>query len=165
LATLVVGLVTAVPAYFVFFEDDKLPTSTLRFPTTSVTVPTTVPDTEPTTTDFPPEVESTLGRAPQNAVQINWTTSASDYVDDIGKEFAFVCPPRGIAQEIWGTDLYTFDSPICPAAVHAGQIMLARGGTVVIKIREGAQEYPASTRHGITSSRWGEYYGSYEFVS
>ncbi|WP_346729629.1 LCCL domain-containing protein [Corallococcus exiguus] len=37
---------------------------------------------------------------------------------------------------MWGTDLYTDDSSVCVAAVHAGAITTA-GGTVVVTISRG----------------------------
>lgn len=54
---------------------------------------------------------------------------------------------------VWGEDLYTDDSDICRAAVHAG-VIPASGGNVWVFERPGIASYPATTRHGIASSRW-----------
>jgi hypothetical protein len=96
---------------------------------------------------------------------VNWTTSTREYLGKIGRVVSYTCPPRGIAQQIWGTDLYTFDSSVCTAAVHAGRISLADGGVVKVQIREGAQQYQGSKRNGIASNTYGSYSGSFEFVS
>jgi LCCL domain/Cohesin domain len=82
-----------------------------------------------------------------------------------GERFSFTCPPGGtISSRLWGTDLYTDDSSICTAAVHAGLITTARGGTVTIEIRPGASSYTGSPRNGVTSASWGSWDGSFVFI-
>lgn len=81
----------------------------------------------------------------------------------IGSDFAYRCPAGGSAGSVWGTDLYTHDSSICTAAVHAGRITLAAGGDVVIRMQAGASSYAASTRNGITSLPYGAWTCSYSF--
>lgn len=54
---------------------------------------------------------------------------------------------------VWGEDLYSDDSRICRAAVHAGAIAAA-GGTVWVFERPGLAAYPGTTRNGVTSSPW-----------
>lgn len=65
---------------------------------------------------------------------------------------------------IWGTNIYTDDSSIPTAAVHAGALALGQTGTVVIMMLAGQSSYTSSTQNGITSSSWGGWAGSYEFV-
>ena len=60
-----------------------------------------------------------------------------------GAHYVYTCPFYGVAGSIWGTDVYTDDSSVCTAAVHAGLITLAGGGTVTIEIR------PGSVVHGL----------------
>jgi hypothetical protein len=62
---------------------------------------------------------------------------------------------------LWGTDLYTDDSSVCVAGVHAGRITLQGGGAVVIEIRPGATAYAGSTRNGVDSAGYGEWGGSF----
>ena len=64
---------------------------------------------------------------------------------------------------IWGTGLYTYDSRICRAAVHAGVIQEGVGGVVTIVQQPGASEYQGSTQNGVTSSGYGPWQGSYVF--
>jgi hypothetical protein len=54
---------------------------------------------------------------------------------------------------VWGDDLYTDDSAICRAAVHAGTIT-AGGGTIWVFERPGQDSYAAVTRNGIASNSW-----------
>ncbi len=72
------------------------------------------------------------------------------------------CPPgctRDIA--VWGTDLYTDDSSVCRAAIHAGVIDAARGGPFVITIHGSHSAYAGSTRHGVTTRSWGSWNRSF----
>ncbi|WNG44739.1 protease B [Archangium minus] len=61
---------------------------------------------------------------------------------------------------VWGTDLYTDDSNVCVAAVHAGAIP-ATGGAVVVTIQPGQSSYTGTTRNGITTSSYGAWSGSF----
>ncbi|XHF22388.1 LCCL domain-containing protein [Corallococcus interemptor] len=61
---------------------------------------------------------------------------------------------------MWGTDLYTDDSNVCVAAVHAGAISTA-GGTVVITIQPGQSSYAGTTRNGVTTYSYGAWGGSF----
>ncbi|WP_426955222.1 LCCL domain-containing protein [Muricoccus radiodurans] len=56
-----------------------------------------------------------------------------------------------VAAPVRGTDVYTPNSAICAAAVHAGVITMA-GGTVSVVPAPGQSRYPGSTRNGITSN-------------
>ncbi|NMC62318.1 MAG: hypothetical protein GYA55_04050 [SAR324 cluster bacterium] len=95
---------------------------------------------------------------------IKWSMSAYPVYTLIDQQFTFICPSGGVANSIWGTDIYTYDSSICTAAVHVGLISLQNGGEVTIRIRPGQSSYIASTRHGITSSSYGPWSGSFIFV-
>lgn len=87
------------------------------------------------------------------------------------------CPDRLVGQDslvcacsaeaagsgsVWGSGLYTDDSNICRAAVHAGTIS-AGGGTIWVFERPGQKSYPAETRNGVASSSWGEWTRSIAF--
>jgi hypothetical protein len=99
------------------------------------------------------------------ATSITWTTQADGWRGQNGKQIALQCPAGGsISSRLWGTDLYTDDSSICTAAVHAGLISVSAGGSVVIEIRPGASRYAPSTRYGVTSKEYGAWSGSFVFV-
>lgn len=94
-----------------------------------------------------------------------WATHAVLLRGQNSKSFPFTCPTGGAPSGgLWGTDLYTDDSSICTAAVHAGLITLANGGMVTIEIRPGADSYVGSTRNGVTSSGYSAWSGSFAFV-
>jgi LCCL domain-containing protein len=81
-----------------------------------------------------------------------------------GTPVAVTCPPNGAVDTVWGTDVYTDDSSICTAAVHAGLITFERGGPVVFEIVDGRQAYPGSERNGVTTSDYGPWSGSFVFM-
>jgi hypothetical protein len=66
---------------------------------------------------------------------------------------------------VWGTGTYTDDSSVCSAGVHAGRITAAEGGTVRIEIAPGMESYEGSEANGVTSLSYGQWDGSYVFVS
>ena len=66
------------------------------------------------------------------------------------------------AGAIWGTDIYTADSTLPVAAVHAGVLKLGQTGIVKVTILPPKTSYQASTRNGIQSGQWNEFPGSYK---
>ena len=62
---------------------------------------------------------------------------------------------------LWGTDIYTSDSAISVAAVHAG--LLKAGETAVLKItvEKPLAQYQGSVRNGVTSNGYGQYGSAY----
>ena len=101
---------------------------------------------------------------PTAAEGANW--NPRHYLPDRkpGERYIFFCPPGVAMTGLWGTDIYTDDSRVCTAAVHAGLVTQAAGGAVILEIRPGQAQYPASTRNGVTSASWGSYDMSYVFV-
>jgi hypothetical protein len=94
---------------------------------------------------------------------IRWTQDAAPIYSLIDQSFAFRCPAGGSADGIWGTNIYTYDSSICTAAVHAGLISFQNGGNVTIVLKPGQGSYLGSTRHGVTSQSYGAWSGSFIF--
>jgi len=90
-----------------------------------------------------------------------WGADATSLRGRIGERFKYTCPTGGTARTVWGTGVYTDDSSVCTAAVHAGRITLAAGGTVTIEIRRGRSSYRGTTRHGITTRPYGAWPGSF----
>lgn len=66
---------------------------------------------------------------------------------------------------VWGSDIYTDDSDIRRAAVHAGVIQNGENKTVYIEILPGRSSYASSNRNSVSTSSYGNWYGSYKFVS
>ena len=97
----------------------------------------------------------------------NWMTNASLYRGMNAARLLFICPPNGVAAVVWGTDVYTDDSSVCTAAVHAGRIAIASGGPVTIELGAAEAAYAGSMRNGVTSDAYrpgaGVRFGSFIF--
>ncbi|XP_063284115.1 uncharacterized protein LOC134569138 [Pelobates fuscus] len=76
------------------------------------------------------------------------------------------CPSGCMKQNanVWGIDIYTRDSAICQAAIHAGKIDNG-GGSVIMKKTTGSDSYSGSSRNGVTSKQMGSWQESFEFIS
>lgn len=79
-----------------------------------------------------------------------------------GAQGRCTCLP-GASGPVWGTNLYTDDSNICTAAVHAGVISTS-GGTVVVEIQPGQSTYVGTTRNGVTTNSYGAWSGSFRLI-
>jgi len=66
---------------------------------------------------------------------------------------------------IWGDDIYTDDSNIATAAVHAGVVKIGETKVVKVQILAGQSSYNGSTKNGVTSNSYGSFGGSYKFVN
>jgi hypothetical protein len=83
---------------------------------------------------------------------------------DLPTPFSCACSAgaASISGAVWGTDLYTDDSALCLAAVHAGAIG-REGGVVTVLRSEGRPLYVGSARNGVTSYDFGSYVASIRF--
>jgi hypothetical protein len=87
---------------------------------------------------------------------ISWTTVWNEVPADFAEPITVTCPAGGaLTAAIWGTDVYTIDSGICVAAVHAGAISAATGGSIAVRRARAPAQYAASDRHGVQSKQWG----------
>jgi len=111
--------------------------------------------TEPAKDASPDNADKDSAPAKDDAVTA-WATTAGDYQE--GTTFDFTCPPGGSVEwAIWGgTDgIYTEDSSICVAAVHAGLITAEEGGTVQAERTAGQETYgDGFEANGVTSLPW-----------
>ena len=97
---------------------------------------------------------------------IDWSANATSHRSNLNKKFVYSCSASGTLNRIWGTDVYTDDSSICSAAVHAGKITSQQGGKVTIEMLSGKANYGGSERNGVASSGYGNWTGSsYQFVN
>jgi len=104
------------------------------------------------------------GNAPPGATALSWSDNGQRFRGQIGIPQTVYCPPGGSPGSVYGTDVYTDDSSVCTAAVHAGRITLAMGGTVVVYAQPGMPGYVPSPRNGVNSSQWSSYAGSFAFT-
>ena len=65
---------------------------------------------------------------------------------------------------IWGSGVYTDDSPVAVAAVHAGVLAEGETGVVTVALVGGQESYPGVLSNGIDSSAYGSWGGSYQFL-
>ncbi len=65
---------------------------------------------------------------------------------------------------IYGSDIYTDDSYLPKAVVHAGWLTNGETGTVAVLILPDNGSYASTTRNGITSSSYGTWLGSFSPV-
>jgi hypothetical protein len=107
-----------------------------------------------------PNTEAVVREA-EDQTSVLWNTSASMVSFETGKTYKFKCPSSGKESAVWGTDIYTLDSSICNAAVHAGKLALESGGSVTIELRPGESAYKGSTRNGVKTNDYGKYGSSF----
>lgn len=117
-----------------------------------------------------PSADPTVGGtdAPESAPPIDpWSVNAVEHRAEVGEEFTYECPPADESRldTVWGTDVYTDDSSVCTAGVHAGAITVEDGGDVTIEIAPGEESYDASEQNGIESSSYGPWGGSFVVVT
>lgn len=100
--------------------------------------------------------------------EADWRTTPREHRGQDGSEFVYDCPAGGDESNsgpLWGDELYTDDSAVCLAAVHAGEITFDDGGTVTIVIEPGEDSYDSAEHNDVESSSWGSWSGSYRFVA
>jgi hypothetical protein len=85
-----------------------------------------------------------------------------DYQNQAGKVLTFTVTGAA-AGSLYGTDVYTLDSSLAAAVVHAGLAKPRETVTVKVRIIATVPQFAATTRNGISSFGYGQYPG-FEFV-
>jgi hypothetical protein len=62
---------------------------------------------------------------------------------------------------VWGDEVYTDDSTLAAAAVHAGILKPGEQGFVAITTLPGQKSYRGSDKNGVSSRPYAEWYGSF----
>jgi LCCL domain len=62
---------------------------------------------------------------------------------------------------VWGTDVYTGDSALAAAAVHAGAVKAGETTVVRVTVMPPLAQYQGSVRNGVTSHDYGRYGTAY----
>jgi hypothetical protein len=93
--------------------------------------------------------------APPNLVDLAQPVGATYYFRVTG----------GSEGPCWGTDVYTGDSSIAVAAVHAG--VVKAGASAIVKVESVAPppDFKGSARHGVTSHDFGRYGSAYRVAA
>lgn len=84
----------------------------------------------------------------------------AEFVGRIGEVFHFEIIGKTGAT-IWGTEVYTYDSPLATAAVHAGVLRRGQRGIVKVTMVKSPESHHGTTQNGVTSHNWGTYSASY----
>jgi hypothetical protein len=82
----------------------------------------------------------------------------------VGTRLTFVCPAGDGRASVYGTDVYTAESGVCAAAIHAGVLALGQPGAVTIVFGAGAESFRGSERNGVTTRSYGRWPQSYTFA-
>jgi LCCL domain-containing protein len=85
------------------------------------------------------------------------------YQGRIGQTLAFRVT-GAVAGTVWGTDVYTTDSQLAMAAVHAGIVRIGETGVVRVKIIPSPPTFAGSRRNGILSQPYGRYPAAYQIL-
>ncbi len=106
------------------------------------------------------EATATVAQAPVNL---------SAYQQQWGKELTFAVtgytPTPGANANLWGTDVYTLDSNLAAAAVHAGLARPGESAVLTVRIMHPPPQFVSTFRHNVNSTAYGAYpAGAYEFL-
>ena len=93
----------------------------------------------------------------------NAPANLTSYRNKVGATYEFTVT-GATAGAVWGTDVYTDDSSVAAAAVHAGVIVAGQTKVLTISILPGQSSYTGSARNGVTTASWGAWTGSYSFA-
>ncbi len=106
----------------------------------------------------PPPAASAAPTAGPQVAQVGCSFRANELQDhQPGMRYGVACPPGcGNNGTVWGTDMYTADSPVCSAAIHAGLIG-PQGGQFTVTIQPGQPAYRGSQRNGVHTNDYGSY--------
>ena len=86
-----------------------------------------------------------------------------NYADAVGQtlQFAVVGSTSGT---IWGDEVYTSDSVLAVAAVHAGLLAPGESGVVTVEVIEGPASYEGVERNGVVSRSYASWDVAYRFA-
>lgn len=85
------------------------------------------------------------------------------YRNQVGQTLVFQVTGAAVGS-VWGSEIYTDDSSVARAAVHAGLLQVGQSGVVRVTILPGQQSYQGSMRNGVQTTDYGAWSGSFRFV-
>jgi len=84
--------------------------------------------------------------------------------DPVGSTYYFRVTGEA-AGSLWGTDIYTGDSALAIAAVHAGLVKVGETAVVKVIVERPRTKYEGSDRNGVASSEYGHYGTAYRLAA
>lgn len=133
---------------------------------TTVEIPTAAAPSpvSPTATSVVSAAPSAIAAAsaPTSSAADPCRATIADVPGDHAATRQFECPTGCSTGSswLWGDVVYTADSYVCVAAIHAGAISATSGGKVFVEPLPGQPSYPGSVRNGVTSREWSSFAGS-----
>jgi hypothetical protein len=86
-----------------------------------------------------------------------------DLAEPVGATYYFRV--TGVSEgPLWGTDVYTGDSALTVAAVHAGHVRVGETAIVKVKVVTPPPAFVGSVRHGVASHDFGRYGSAYSLA-
>jgi hypothetical protein len=83
-----------------------------------------------------------------------------DLCDRVGDTFYFRVTGETNGP-LWGTDVYTGDSALAVASVHAGVLRAGESGAIKVVVEAPLPRYSGCVRHGVTSHDFGSFGTAY----
>ena len=80
--------------------------------------------------------------------------------DTVGATYYFRITGQA-SGSVWGTDVYTGDSALAAAAVHAGLVKPGEMAVIKVSVEPPLAKYQGSVRSGVTSHDFGHYGTAY----
>jgi len=87
-----------------------------------------------------------------------------DLCDPVGATYYFRVTGEA-AGPLWGTDVYTGDSAISVAVVHAGLVKPGESAIVKITVEQPLPRYAGSLQNGVTSHEFGPFGTAYRLAA
>jgi hypothetical protein len=92
----------------------------------------------------------------QSLVASDAPTSMHGLCETVGATYYFRV--TGVTEgQLWGTDIYSGDSTIGAAAVHAGLLKPGETGLLRVTVVTPPEKFPGTVRNGVTSTEHGRY--------
>jgi hypothetical protein len=92
----------------------------------------------------------------QNRVASDAPTSMHGLCETVGTTYYFRV--TGVTEgQLWGTDIYSGDSTIGAAAVHAGLLEPGKTDLLRVTVVTPPERFPGTVRNGVTSTEYGRY--------
>ncbi len=103
-------------------------------------------------------------QAQQSSLGIAAEESASGFGRQVGRKLVFICPAiTAPSENVWGEDVYSVDSAICTAAIHARVLQFGQAGRVDIVMGPSVQPLIGSDRNGVKTQGYPNHYDTFTF--
>jgi hypothetical protein len=92
----------------------------------------------------------------QHSVASDAPTNMHGLCETVGSTYYFRV--TGVTEgQLWGTDIYSGDSTIGAAAVHAGLLRPGETNLLRVTVVTPPEKFPGTVRNGVTSTEYGRY--------